>query len=234
MGIGGVVLCTGDSLTHGARDEFGLSFPELLGRKLSDKHRQSWIGVEHGINGQTSADLLRRMYGHLKAYPEASEVCLWIGSNDAKVNVATPPDVYRENVKSLVRMARFRGKPVFVGLIPHQKGFGAPDYMDGRLVDEYNRILLEDIVWGGDALEPHKMVWYVDLRGIPESMKCDGIHLTHEGNHWVANEFMKVIELSRMGWHPEQPMPEGLGVEAYVPAKKWSPTADRAERESQA
>lgn len=196
--IGGTIVCMGDSLTHGARDPYSLHYPALLGRKLSKKHGQAWIGLEYGVNGETSGDLVRRAWSHLKANPEASEVCIWIGSNDAKQNVLTPEDVYRENLEELIRMCRFRGKPVFLGLIPHQSGFGAPDYMDNALVDKYNEILL-DLVWRQEDANKNRMVWYVDLHPLPTELKCDGIHLKHEGNHWVADRFLEVIEMKRSG-----------------------------------
>lgn len=190
--IGGVVLCAGDSLTHGARDDFGLSYPHLLARKMSEKYGQCWNGVEKGVNGETSADLLRRFYDHVKGYQEASEVCLWIGMNDAKRNVATPPEVYKKNLEAMVRVALFYGKPLFIGTIPTRKGFGAPDFVDNELIDQYNAVifkLVEDMA--------NKLIWYVDLRELPSEMMVDGIHLKHDGNDWVADQFLRVIEMWR-------------------------------------
>lgn len=191
--IGGVILCVGDSLTHGARDPYGLHYPELLGRKLSAKYGQNWIGVEEGINGQKSADILRRFFKHLKSNREASEVCLWVGTNDAK-RPGVPPGMFRENLESFVRMAKFVRKPLFIGLLPGMKGFGAPDYVDNSLIEAYNAEILDLVDKHNDPL-----VWYVDLRDLPVGMFCDGIHLTHEGNQWAADKFMAVIERERTG-----------------------------------
>ncbi len=209
--IGGVVLCIGDSLTHGARDPHGLHYPELLARKLSEKHKQCWVGVEKGVNGEKSADVLRRFYDIVRSYPEASEVCLWVGANDAKMP-GVPRDVYRKNLEAMVRACRLKGKPLFIGLVPKQNGFGAPDYTDNSLVDGFNAEILDLVDRENNAL-----IWYVDLRplGDDPNAQCDGIHLTHEANHWVAEQFATVIERARSGnWRPEpRPVTKPNGVQ---------------------
>ncbi len=191
--IGGVILCVGDSLTHGARDPHGLHYPELLARFLSEDHGQCWVGVECGVNGQTSSDVLRRFYPHCKSYSEASEICLWVGTNDAKLP-GRDPKVFRKILESFVRIAKFVRKPLFIGLLPGMHGFGAPDYIDNDLIAQYNAEIVS-LVDG----ENNPLVWYCDLRGLKSEHFCDGVHLTHEGNVWVAKQFQRIIERSRSG-----------------------------------
>jgi lysophospholipase L1-like esterase len=58
------ILCLGDSLTYGARDRYGRSYPAELGKILSEKTGEFYICHNYGINGETSSDLLRRSWGY--------------------------------------------------------------------------------------------------------------------------------------------------------------------------
>ena len=46
------VVCLGDSLTFGARDRYGRSYPLELGKILSEKTGEFYICHNHGINGE--------------------------------------------------------------------------------------------------------------------------------------------------------------------------------------
>jgi lysophospholipase L1-like esterase len=186
--LGGLLLCCGDSLTFGARDEFSLSYPRILGRLLSKKHSQSWVCVERGINGEKSGDFLRRFYGIVHEFENASQVLVWIGTNDAK-HPALPPDIYEENIREIVTACKFAGKPLLLGTLPERHGFGAPDFIDNKAINEYNK-RLQRIVEG----ETYPTVQLVKLDDIPVKYKCDGVHHTFEGNIWIAKRFQEVIE----------------------------------------
>ena len=190
MAIGGVTLHIGDSLTYGARDEFGLHYPELLARKLSKEFNQSWTAVNHGISGQTTAEILRRCYTHVHDFPEAHEVFLWAGFNDAKVNVATPPDLYKENMLSMIRSILFAGRVCYLFDIPQQEGFGAPDFVNNGLIAEYNEKIYE--IWDA-AIDAGLRLYPVSVSDIPGEFRNDGVHLNHEGNHWVANRAFESV-----------------------------------------
>jgi len=192
--IGGVLLCVGDSLTHGSRDEFGLSYPRLLGRMLSEKYSQCWVGVEKGINGEESSETLRRFYDVVKSYPEAAEVVLWIGVNDAK-KPGLSPEMYEANLREMVAICKFFGKPIVVATLPKQIGFGAPDFIDNELIEKYN----ERIMALNEEVFKNKYhtMWYVNLHEVPDAMRSNGVHLTHKGNVWVAERVMAIIERER-------------------------------------
>src|SRR5262249_36289329 len=81
--IYGVILCQGASLTYGARDPDGMSYPLYLARRLSERHGQTWLTVNLGVPGECWAEIWRRNLRELRAEPEATEVCLWAGTNDA-------------------------------------------------------------------------------------------------------------------------------------------------------
>src|SRR5258706_2486774 len=82
----GLIACQGDSLTYGSRDPDGMSYPIYLGRLLSRKHGQTWATVNLAIPRDGWAEIWRRNYHELLSLPDAREVCLWAGTNDAKQN----------------------------------------------------------------------------------------------------------------------------------------------------
>ena len=53
------ILCVGDSITYGARDEQKRSFPAELAKIMTDKTGEFFVCHNHGICGETSSDLLR-------------------------------------------------------------------------------------------------------------------------------------------------------------------------------
>ena len=61
------ILCLGDSLTYGARDRYGRSYPAELGKLLTEKTGEFYICHNYGINGETSSDLLRRSWNIIKS-----------------------------------------------------------------------------------------------------------------------------------------------------------------------
>ena len=65
------IVCLGDSLTYGARDRYGRSYPAELGKIMTDATGEFYICHNYGINGETSSDLLRRSWHILKSNPAA-------------------------------------------------------------------------------------------------------------------------------------------------------------------
>lgn len=192
MAIGGVLLCIGDSLTFGARDEKGLHYPELLARRMSKEFNQYWSALNEGISGQTTAEILRRCLRHVLSTPSASEVFLWAGFNDAKENVGTSPGDYMDNMESMVRSILFQGKACYLFDIPPMEGFGAPDFVRNDLIDAYNKKI--ELLWSTYA---GKRLYPVRVRDIPGKFRNDGVHLTHNGNHWVADRALDAVLAAR-------------------------------------
>ena len=192
MAIGGIFVSQGDSLTFGARDEKGLNYPEVLARLISSKYNQFWTSVNFGVSGQTTSEILRRNYKEIRSIPEAAEVFLWAGFNDAKVNIATSPEDYAANMESMVRTILFMGKAVYLFDLPPMEGFGAPDFVRNDLLLEYNEKIKE--LWNKYS---NYRLYYVKVRDIPAEFRNDGVHLTHVGNEWVANRALEAIEYAR-------------------------------------
>src|SRR5712691_10317140 len=187
--IYGLIACQGDSLTYGSRDPDGMSYPIYLGRLLSRKHGQTWATVNLAVARDGWAEIWRRNYHELLSLPEAREVCLWAGTNDAKQNRSLEQSLAA--CHAVLDQCSAAGRFVYLATLPGKRGFGAPrepwtmnETIDG-LNEAYRRIARDQ----GLAL--------VELAELPAEMMVDGIHLTQEGNRWVAERFAQAIEARR-------------------------------------
>ncbi len=187
--IYGVIVCQGDSLTYGSRDPDGMSYPLYLGRRLSEKHGQTWATVNLGVPGEGWPEIWRRNYREILAVPDASEVCLWAGTNDAKHGRSVAQTLVA--CEAVLDQCRALGRTVYLATLPGKTGFGAPrepwsmnDTVE-HLNAAYRRIA-----------EERRLV-LVDLAKLPREHFVDGIHLSQEGNIWVAERFAAAIEAHR-------------------------------------
>lgn len=185
----GVIVCQGDSLTFGSRDPDGMSYPLYLGRMLSERHAQTWVTINYGVPGECWAEVARRNYRELIAVPEAGEVCLWAGTNDAWKD--RPLEQSLIAAEAVLDQCRAAGRFVYLATLPGKRGFGAPrepwamNDQIKKLNDAYKQIA-----------ERRKLA-LVDLTDIPAEHFVDGIHLTQAGNKWVAEKFAAAIEARR-------------------------------------
>lgn len=188
--IYGVVLCIGDSLLTGARDEAGFSVPKLLGDELSTDGQQ-WIAVDEGINGETTGSLLRHLYRTVRSYPEARDVVISVGINDAK-EPGLLPAYFERNFNEMFKTLLILKSRCYVCLIPNRRGFGAPDYVDNALISEYNKIIrnLLSVKWRHAGV-------IVDLTKVSSGHRADGVHFNLEGDRWAARTIASVIKKAR-------------------------------------
>ena len=110
------LVCLGDSLTYGARDEYGRSYPAELARILTHKTGETWFCHNHGVNGDTSSDVLRRCWRVFASHPNVRLATLLVGTND--VDVQIPVEIYRDNLLQIIGAARIHGMRVIVGELP--------------------------------------------------------------------------------------------------------------------
>jgi len=177
------IVCLGDSLTYGARDRYGRSYPAELGSILSKKTGEFYICHNYGINGETSSDLLRRSWSILKSNAGSKICLLMIGTNDTKIPI--PPEVYRDNIEQLIKSIRANGKTPIVGLLPELQF--SPYYIRNReYIKVYNQIL-ETL-----SAEENLNFKTCDMSGLG-SFLIDGVHFTHEGYNEVAKRWAKCI-----------------------------------------
>lgn len=175
------IIFMGDSLTHGSRDEFGLSYPVELQRIFPIP----LAAINLGIPGETTADMLRRCYMEINDYPDAKEVVFLAGTNDAKAGIDS--DMFISNYKLLIQDMKILGKRVYVCTIPYKIGFGSPGYTKeiNDLIVEYNkkiRLL---------------MLPTIELESLKDIHLIDSIHFNHEGNIEVAKRVLNKIQETR-------------------------------------
>ena len=182
--IYGVVLCIGDSLLTGARNEAGLSVPMLLGDSLS-VGGQKWIAIDEAVNGETTGSLLRHCYKTVRAYPEAKDVVVCIGTNDAK-KPALSREHFKRNYREILKILSILGRRALMCTVPKRDGFGAPDLIDATSLGRYNEVIRSlHREAGGSSL--------VDLTKVPRGYRPDGIHFNLVGDRWVAKKIAKTI-----------------------------------------
>lgn len=187
--IYGVIACQGDSLTYGSRDPDGMCYPLYLGRILSQRHGQTWVTVNFGAPAEGWAELWRRNYQELSGVPEALEVCLWMGTNDAKMDRPTEQSLIA--CEAVLDQCAALGRFVYLATLPGKRGFGAPrepwsmNTKIDLLNDAYRRIAAE------------RGLSLVELADMSPELFSDGIHLTQAGNRFVAEAFSAAIEARR-------------------------------------
>jgi len=188
--IYGSIICLGDSLTEGSRDERWRGYPIELELLLYSRHGQNWNCINAGVAGEISIEVYKRAYDVVRGYPEAAELVLLVGTNDAKMQVRTPPDRYSEHVEAILRIAQRFDKVSYLCTIPDLSGFGAPDFCDQEMIDEYNEYL--------QAIAAGWKISLVDLRELPDSCYADGVHMNNSGYKMIAEKVADAIERRRL------------------------------------
>jgi lysophospholipase L1-like esterase len=166
------ILCVGDSLTFGARDEFHRSYPAELSRLFHEREGRFVYCVNHGISGETSSQLLRRIYANARSCPQARLALLLIGTNDTWL--PQPVDIYRDNIRQIIGVLWEDREWVGVGLLPPIVGPGLPNYPrnGGAQVEGFNAVLREEASGAGCFL--------ADFTGLGHLI-IDTVHFGHRG-----------------------------------------------------
>ena len=182
------VVCLGDSLTYGARDEYGRSYPAELARILTDETGETWFCHNCGVNGDTSSDVLRRCWRVFASHPKVRLVTLLVGTND--VAVPMPLEIYRDNLLQIIAAARIHGMHVILGELPpagfHPGVLGRQDAL-GAYSAEVRRVAgeLGLATCSFDGLAEHLV---------------DGLHFGHEGYLRMARMWADaLLRLGRAG-----------------------------------
>ena len=180
-----------------------MSYPLYLGWLLSRQDRQAWTAVNLAVPRDGWAEVWRRNYHDLRSIPEAEEVCLWAGTNDAKQERSLEQTLMA--CEAVLDQCQAAGRFVYLATLPGKTGFGTshePWSMNGMiesLTQAYQRIARER----GIAL--------VELSNIPRGFFIDGIHLTQAGSAWVAEAFASAIQRRRARRQPRvEPGPTAL------------------------
>ena len=108
------ILCLGDSITYGARDEYGRSPTIELAKILTEATSEHYICHNHGISGETSVDLLKRTWNACRSHKDSKIALILIGTNDTQKNI--PSDIYEDNLRQIINMCNMVFKKKIDGL----------------------------------------------------------------------------------------------------------------------
>jgi lysophospholipase L1-like esterase len=193
MGIFNTILCIGDSLTYGARDEYRRGYPIELSQILNDycDNKQFWVCINEGISGERSADILRRAPDIMYKYGNDVYVAIiQAGTNDTLDKV--PVEIFRDNMFQLIRTVQLikpvnGGRKVILGSLISLEGIGLMSYTnDGhKILLKYNEVLKD--------LSRELNIPLVDLRCL-EKYRNDKCHLTNEGYREMAKLYFEEIK----------------------------------------
>lgn len=106
---GSTVIALGDSLTFGYGASSETAYPVVLAKKTG------WNIINEGINGDTSAGVLKRLDGIIEQNPKL--VLLGIGGNDVLQRVNS--SVTTENITKTVQQLKKSSIPVVLIAEPH-------------------------------------------------------------------------------------------------------------------
>ena len=181
------ILCVGDSLTFGARDEFNRCYPAELSRIYWEKQHRPVYCHNAGISDQNSSQLQKRILAQSRSCPQANIALIVVGTNDTFL--PQRPEIYQDNLRQIVGVLKAHHLNVGVGLLPPVMGAGLPNYPRDaqKQVDEFNRIIQERA--HADSL------FVADFRGLGEFI-IDTVHLNHAGYCRMAELWFDAIQAS--------------------------------------
>lgn len=170
------ILCVGDSLTFGARDEYHRSYPAELSKIFWQVEKKEVYCINRGISGETSGQLLKRIYNDVNSC-HGNTGLLLIGSNDTFIS--TPADVYEDNLRQTLMVMKNRFCNVGIGLLPPIIGPGLLSYPKNanQQVKKYNEVIL-------DVAEKYS-VFASDFSWMGEYI-IDTVHFGNEGYKKMA------------------------------------------------
>lgn len=187
--IFGTVLCLGDSLTFGARSEYGRGYPEELAMRLTDHFSQEWSAINCGINGETSLEILRRSFNIIRSFssvPGAKWGCLMAGTNDSK-NPEFPLELYQDNMRQIIQNFLRNHINLIIATLPPVQGNCMPCFdseKSNKWINSANGVIL-------DLAKKYslKLVRFEDLG----EHLVDGVHLSYRGYCAMADKWFEVI-----------------------------------------
>lgn len=175
------IVCLGDSLTYGSRDEFGRSFPLELNNILTERTGEYYICHNHGVPAETSSELLRRTWSALTSHPAAKLSLVMIGTNDTQSNI--PADIYEDNLKQITIMCKICKTRPILATLP-DLGF-TPLYLNNpNNIKIYNKKI--------KAIAGQMDLEVCDMSGM-EKYYIDNVHVNHQGNVEMANRWADCI-----------------------------------------
>ena len=175
------ILCLGDSITYGARDRYGRSYPAELSKILTKETNETYVCHNHGISGETSSDLLRRTWSACKSHSNSKIALLMIGTNDTQKDI--PINIFEDNIRQIISMCKIHGMHVIMGTLP-KLGFTPLYFKNSKKIDQYNFAILKIA---------NEMNLDVCNMEDTEAHYIDNVHYTHEGYKLLAQKWASKI-----------------------------------------
>ena len=178
------ILCLGDSLTNGARNEYYRNYPIELNYLIKKKNKIENICFNESVNGETSSEILRRSIKILET-KKYDLILLLAGTNDTKIPI--PPKIYRQNILQIINLSKINETNIYLGLLPPIYS-GLPCYSQkegNKIIKKYNQILI--------SLSRIYNLKYADFSNLNENLYSDGVHLTYKGYLEMAKRWYNTI-----------------------------------------
>lgn len=178
------MLFLGDSLTTGAREPFGMSWPYYLAHAaLADG-----IVVLPEVaaeNGRRSSDLVRIAQPVIER-STAKEAFVLIGTNDAKDDGTLPMELTVRNVALIAAWCKVANMRPYVLTVPLPSGFGSVGYTQ-HAVDRIRALNV--------ALRAAGFAQLVECEDLRDTM--DGIHLSDTSARGLAERAWRHVKATR-------------------------------------
>jgi lysophospholipase L1-like esterase len=182
----GTLLLLGDSITFGARADTDahacLGYPEHLAAILSDSTGEAWSPLNRGISGQTARQIADRAPGafrELLAYAGPRWAVVLSGTNDAK-HPGVPLDEWEVLFRQTVSWGRRAVVPLALCTFPPIRGAAMPAFgPNAQAWADAASARVRAIAAELDG-SPSPVV-LVELADMPDSLLCDGVHLSPVG-----------------------------------------------------
>ena len=177
---GSQVLALGDSLTAGAGVTVEQAWPALLEQKTG------WVVVNGGVNGNTSADALKRLPHLLEQY-DPKLVLVTLGGNDMLRHI--PQQQTISNLDQILTLIKAHGAKAVLLATPEPNVMGAvfqnlsaPDFYQ-QIAEQQQVPLIEDAI--------------ADVLSEPQ-LKGDQVHPNAEGHALLSEKIFR--ELQSIGY----------------------------------
>lgn len=175
------ILCFGDSITNGARDEYMRNYPLELNHIINGNKKKS-ICINEGINGETTSGMANRSYKIFEKYANFDMLIFYGGTNDSKIPM--PMDVYEKNINYIINVANFFNLKIFLCTLMPIKSIGLHCYsskVSNNFIKEYNKLLQKK--------KKIDLIELINTNKLGTKYLEDGVHLTNKGNI----EFAKLV-----------------------------------------
>lgn len=215
------ILCGFDSISFGARAEVGghagLGYPEHLASIMSEQAGSECAVLNRGISGQTIRQIADRAPGafrELLAYAGPRWAVVLAGTNDAK-HPGVPLDEWEVLYRQTISWGRRAVVPLALCTFPPIRGAAMPAFgPNAQAWADAASARVRALVAELDG-NPSPVV-LVELADMPDSLLCDGVHLSAVGYRALA---LRVADALRF-------LPPRPWTEIVAEAVAWFEVAD--------